>query len=141
MNSSMILARAVARAVPSDCAYGKALAAWATAMDDADAAEAALAKLRESARAARVRCADRLRRACDAAVGGQEAFARLLRGAARADEVQAWEGEAQIAEAERMCAALRARCDELDAAARREAESHAARASRHDSDVPPTRAR
>jgi hypothetical protein len=125
MKTSMLVAGAIARGVPFDSAYGRALAAWASAMDDADAAEAALADLREMVRAARIRCAGRARRAYDASAAGQEAFARLLHDAAHADEVLAWEGEARIAEAERSCAALRVRCDDLDAAARREAERQA----------------
>ncbi len=71
MNTTLLLAGAAARSVPSDSPYGRALAAWARAMDDAATAEAALAALRERVRVARVCCADRVRRAYDALAAGQ----------------------------------------------------------------------
>lgn len=129
MKASRLIAGAVARSVPFDSSYGRALAAWACAMDDAATAEAALGILRERVRVARICSTDRFRRACDALAAGQDAFARGLLDAAHAHERLAWDGEAQILEGERRCAALRARCDDLDAAARREGERHAAEAA------------
>ncbi len=134
MKTSTLLAGAIARSVPFDSSYGRALAAWACAMDDAADAEAALGFLRERVRVARICSADRFRRACDAQAAGQDAFARGLLDAAHAHERLAWEGEAQLREAERRCAALRARCDDLDAAARYEGERHAAQASQRAGD-------
>jgi len=122
MNARVLLVDAVARTVSRDSPYRRALQAWADAMDDAASAEAALATLRERVRAARVSSADRARRAYDARAAGQDDFARGLLDAAHAHERMAWDGEAQIAEYERCCAALRARCDDLDAVARREGE-------------------
>jgi hypothetical protein len=91
-------------------------------MDDAAAAEAALGAIRERVRIARICSADRARRAHEALAAGQLDFARGLLDAARAHDEMAWEGEAQIAAGERSCAALRARCDRLDAEVRREGE-------------------
>jgi hypothetical protein len=114
--------------VPRESARGRALEAWARSMDDAAAAEATLAAMRERVRVARVSSADRARRGYDALAAGQEVFARGLLDAAHAHERLAWEGEAQVAEGERRCAALRARCDELDAEVRSEAERVSAQA-------------
>jgi phage shock protein A len=110
---------------PRDSPYHRALAAWELAMDDAAAGEGALGALRERVRVARIRAADRARRAYDALAARQAPFARGLLDAAHAYEKVAWEGEALIAEGERQCAALRARCDALDAEVRREGERRA----------------
>jgi phage shock protein A len=117
----MKIDRVLPRATPD----GLALDVWALAMADAAAGEEALEVLRESVRVARIRSADRARRAYDALGAGQEPFARGLFDAAHAHEQLAREGEAQIAKGEWCCAALRARCDELDAAARRAGERQA----------------
>ena len=110
---------------PCDSPCHRALEAWELAMDDAAAGEDALGALRERVRVARIRAADRARRAYDALAARQVAFARGLFDAAHAYERAVWEGEALIAEGERRCAALRARCDALDSEVRREGERRA----------------
>ncbi len=105
--------------------YCRALAAWELAMDDAAVGEAVLRDLRERVRVARMLAADRARRAYDALAARQDSFARGLLDAAHAYDRAAWEGEANIAEGERRCSALRARCDALDAEVRREGERRA----------------
>ena len=113
---------------PRDSPYHRAFEAWKLAMDDAAAGEGALGVLRERVRIARTRAADSARRAYDALAVRQGPFARGLLDAAHAYERAAWEGEALITEGERCCAALRARCDTLDAEVRCEGERRAASA-------------
>jgi hypothetical protein len=106
--------------------FYRALKAWERAMDDWGAAEAALGVLQERVRVARIRCDDRSRRARQALVCGQEAFARGLLDAARAHAVAGREAEALLADGERRLAELRTRADALYADVLREGELYAA---------------
>jgi hypothetical protein len=92
---------------PGEERYARAVSAWQRAEELAQAAERIAMRLREAARVAWTRAAERRQRASDACAARQVAFARGLIDAAAAHERAALDAEALAEDAERRARPLR----------------------------------